>query len=225
VNASSEFVGERVAVLVSGGLDSAILVAELMETHREVHPLYVRHGYQWEGVEERYLRRYLEAIGRLGLEPLKVLEMPLREVLPAAHWGVSGRGVPGSETPDEAVYLPARNLLLLSKALLYCYELGIPAVALGVLRSNPFPDATPEFFAGLERTFNQAVQGSVRIVCPYQAIGKREVMLRGRGLPLEWSFSCIQPVGERHCGRCNKCEERRHAFASAGMADPTVYAE
>ena len=52
---------------------------------------------------------------------------------------------------------------------------------------------------------------------------KAEVMLLGKDLPLEWSFSCIQPIDHLHCGKCNKCAERKKAFADAGMSDPTVY--
>ena len=70
---------------------------------------------------------------------------------------------------------------------------------------------------------NQAVNGRVQIRLPFAGLSKREVMLRGRGLPLDLTFSCIRPVNGIHCCRCNKCAERRHAFADAGMPDPTRY--
>src|SRR5204863_3515558 len=110
-----------------------------------------------------------------------------------------------------AVYLPGRNVLLLSKALLWCHLHGFGSVALGSLETNPFPDATPAFFQALESVVNQGVQGAVRIERPYATLTKGEVMRRGRDLPLEHTFSCIRPVQELHCGRCNKCAERRHA--------------
>ena len=55
-------------------------------------------------------------------------------------------------------------------------------------------------------------------------MNKRQVMDLGRDLPLEFTCSCIAPVNNLHCGRCNKCAERRRAFADAGMTDPTEYA-
>jgi 7-cyano-7-deazaguanine synthase len=54
---------------------------------------------------------------------------------------------------------------------------------------------------------------------------KTDIIRRGRHLPLGLTFSCIAPVSRRHCGRCNKCAERRRAFVAAGIADPTDYAK
>ena len=98
-----------------------------------------------------------------------------------------------------------------------------PAVALAPLESNPFPDATPAFFTAYQEVVNQAVGGSVRVLRPYLGLHKTDVMRRGRGLPLGLTFSCIRPVEGRHCGRCNKCAERRRAFADAAVPDPTEY--
>jgi 7-cyano-7-deazaguanine synthase len=215
------------AVLVSGGLDSAILLAESLASHAAVHPLYVRFGLAWEPAELRTLRRFLEAVATPSLRPLTVLEQPVADLY-GRHWSITGQGVPGADTPDEAVYLPGRNVLLLSKAMLWCHLHGVPAVALAPLECNPFPDATPLFFAAFEAAVNQAVGGRVRVLQPYQHLSKTEVLHRGRAFPLRWTLSCIRPVNEaatvRHCGRCNKCAERRKGFLAAGLPDPTDYA-
>jgi len=87
------------------------------------------------------------------------------------------------------------------------------------------PDATREFFAGLEAVINRSVSGTVRIVLPFGGLSKVEVMQRGHGLPLEHTFSCISPGNGLHCGECNKCAERRAAFAAAAMGDPTTYTQ
>jgi 7-cyano-7-deazaguanine synthase len=219
-----EHTGRRaLAVLVSGGLDSAILVGDLLPRQFVVYPLYVRSGMIWESAELEQLRRYLAAIACARLQPLNILEVPIADLL-QDHWSINGRGVPDGESPDEAVFLPGRNVLLLAKAMLWCHLREVPEVALAILKGNPFPDATPAFFSGYEHVINTAVGSSVAIRRPYDGLEKREVMLRGAGLPLELTFSCLQPVGGLHCGRCNKCSERRQAFASAGMADPTEYA-
>lgn len=210
------------AVLVSGGLDSAILLGESLREYDAVHPLYVRHGLYWEAAELDHLRRFLEAVRGPALRPLRVLEMPVRDLY-ADHWSITGRGVPDAYSPDEAVFLPGRNVLLLAKALLWCHLHGVPAVALAPLESNPFPDATPAFFESYQEVVNRAVGGAVRILRPYAGLSKAEVMRRGHGLPLEWTFSCIRPANGRHCGRCNKCAERRRAFAATGIPDPTAY--
>jgi 7-cyano-7-deazaguanine synthase len=138
---------------------------------------------------------------------------------------VTGQGTPSAESPDEAVYLPGRNALLVIKAAIWCNLRGVGALALGVLGSNPFADASPEFFDQIQAALNLATGASLRILRPLAELDKRQVMELGRGLPLEATFSCIAPVAGGHCGRCNKCAERKAAFRSAGIPDPTRYAE
>jgi 7-cyano-7-deazaguanine synthase len=210
------------AVLVSGGLDSAILLAEASRNHPAVHPLYVRFGLAWEEVELAHLRRFAEAVAAPALRPVVVLEMPVRDLY-GAHWSVTGEQVPGADTPDEAVFLPGRNVLLLAKAMLWCHLRGVPEVAMAPLESNPFPDATPAFFRDFAGVVNRAVEGGVRVVCPYAGLHKTDVLRRGVAWPLEHTFSCIRPIDGRHCGGCNKCAERRKGFADAGLPDPTEY--
>ncbi len=216
------------AVLVSGGLDSAILLAEAARAYPAVYPLYVRTGHFWEPVARAYLDRFLAALAREvppgAVRPLHVLDQPVADVY-GAHWSLSGEGVPGADTPDEAVFLPGRNVLLLAKPLVWCHLNGVPEVATAPLGSNPFPDAAPAFYDGFAALVSRAVGGAVRVLRPYAALHKPDVLRRGRGLPLEHTFSCIRPVRGRHCGACNKCAERRAGFRAADVPDPTEYAE
>lgn len=215
-------VSRPLAVLVSGGLDSAILLAESLQQFPAVWPLYVPFGLFWENAELQHLRHFLDAIRTPALRALTLLEMPVADLY-GEHWSLTGRGVPAAGTPDAAVFLPGRNVLLLAKAMLWCHLHGVPTLALAPLESNPFPDATPAFFADYEAIVNQAVDGAVRVVQPYRGLHKEEVLKRGRHLPLQWTFSCIQPQEGRHCGVCNKCAERRQAFRGVGFPDPTDY--
>jgi 7-cyano-7-deazaguanine synthase len=210
------------AVLCSGGLDSAILLAESLRDYPVVHPLYLRFGLFWEATELAHLRRFLEMIRAPALQPLTVLEAPVTDLY-GPHWSLTGIDVPAAGTPDDAVFLPGRNVLFLSKAMLWCHLQGVPLLALAPLESNPFPDATPEFFRAFEAAVNQGIGGQVRVVQPYRGLHKEAVLRRGRHLPLRWTFSCMRPTGGEHCGSCNKCAERREAFRRADLADPTVY--
>lgn len=210
------------AVLVSGGIDSAVLLAEAARRRPSVHPLYVRFGLAWEEVELLHLRRFLDAIAGPSLRPLVVLDAPVRDLY-GPHWSITGQNVPGADTPDDAVYLPGRNVLFLSKALLWCHLNAVPAVALAPLEANPFPDATPEFFRAFASAVNQGVGGCVTVLLPYRGLPKVAVLRRARGLPLHWTFSCVRPIANRHCGACNKCAERQHGFRDAGLPDPTAY--
>ena len=211
------------AVLTSGGLDSAILLAESVKAHQSVWPLYIRSGLAWERVELDHLQRFVKRIACPALGPLQIVELPVGDLY-GDHWSLTGKDVPDGQSADEAVFLPGRNLLLLAKSMLWCHLHGVSAVALAVLKANPFPDATPGFFAACQMVINESVGGHVKVLRPYDKLTKSEVMHRGKGLPLDLTFSCIRPLGDRHCGMCNKCAERRRAFAAAGMPDPTGYA-
>jgi 7-cyano-7-deazaguanine synthase len=212
------------AVLVSGGLDSAVLLAEAARAYPAVFPLYIRTGLFWEAVERSYLDRFLGAIASPTLRPLVVLEQPVTDVYDR-HWSISGEGVPAAGTPDEDVYLPGRNVFLLAKALVWCHLHGVPEVATAPLHCNPFPDATAEFYDGFSLIVSTAVGGNVRVLRPYSELQKVDVLHRGRSFPLEFTFSCIKPAHGLHCGTCSKCAERRAGFCAAGVPDPTRYAE
>jgi 7-cyano-7-deazaguanine synthase len=213
-----------IGVLTSGGLDSAILVSHLAEQGEIVQPIYLESGLHWQPAELAGLQAYLQAAATKNLLPLVVLKLPLDDVY-TDHWSLTGKQTPDATTPDEAVYLPGRNLLLSIKPAIWCQLHGIKKLALGVLGSNPFDDASDAFFTALESVLAKLGQPPLEIVRPFGKLHKREVMLLGRDFPLALSFSCIAPVGNLHCGRCNKCAERKAAFASAGLPDDTRYAD
>jgi 7-cyano-7-deazaguanine synthase len=212
-------VKRSVCALVSGGLDSCVLVAELAKTYRRVYPVFIRQGLVWETAELCALRRFLPHVRH---QPLTILHLPAGDVY-GNHWSTTGRRVPGAKTRDEAVYLPGRNLMLLSKAAVFCELHKIPVIAVGTLGHNPFPDATPKFFADFARVAGVALSFKFQISAPFRTLSKKKVIQRGRQLPLHLSFSCVAPRQGRHCGRCNKCAERRRAFRVAGVTDKTNY--
>jgi 7-cyano-7-deazaguanine synthase len=212
-----------VAVLFSGGLDSSILLGQLLAAGHQVRPLFVACGWHWQPVELRFARRFLQALDEPRLEPLVVLQMPLADLYDD-HWSITGQAVPRADEPDQNVYLPGHNPLLLVKAQVWCRLHGVGRLALGALGSNPFSDATEDFFRHFEAAMDRAISGHVELIRPLSHLSKRQVMHLGRELPLEWTFSCLSPVEGRHCGGCNKCAERQQAFLTAGILDPTDYA-
>ncbi len=212
-----------IGVLLSGGLDSSILLGYLLAQGFEVQPFYVRCGLAWEPEEVRAVQSYLAAIGPMRLHELVVLELPLSDLY-ENHWSRTGLDVPGATSPDNAVYLPGRNALLIIKAALWCQLHGIRQLALGVLGTSPFADASGEFFTALQTALNCNPDGPIRLLRPLADMTKLQVMELGCGLPLEHTFSCIAPQSGLHCGRCNKCMERQSAFAQVRAKDPTRYA-
>lgn len=216
---------DSLAVLVSGGLDSAILLGEALRVYPAVFPIFVRVGSTWEDAEFDHLNRFLNAIRTPRLQPITVLNQTVTDLY-GSHWSLTGEAVPDRHSPDEDVFLPGRNVLLLAKPLIWCHRNRIPELATAPLAGNPFPDATPEFYDRFAACVGLAMSGHVRVLRPYADLGlhKVDVLRRGRAFPLEHTFSCIRPMAGRHCGACNKCGERMQGFAAAAMSDPTDYA-
>ncbi len=215
--------GPAVCALVSGGLDSAVLLRWLLSRGTTVFPLYLRCGLSWEAVELYWLGRFLRAVQSPALASLDVIEMPLRSTY-GAHWSLSGQRVPGARSAHRAVFLPGRNIFLLSHAAVRCAQRRLSTMALGTLKGNPFGDASPRFFRTFASSLAQALGHPIRIITPLRLLTKREVIRASAGLPFQLTFSCLSPRGHRHCGACNKCAERRRAFRAAHVPDPTYYA-
>jgi 7-cyano-7-deazaguanine synthase len=211
-----------VAVLASGGLDSAILIAELLSQGSVVHPIYVRFGLAWEPTEEAHLRRFLDTLTSPAPEPLTVLNVPIGSTY-GTHWSVSGEAVPDDGSADEAVYLPGRNLLLLAQPSVWCALHGVHTIALGTLKGNPFPDSTREFFDDFAALAQRGMSHSLEVVTPFAGLTKADVLALGRHLALRHTLSCIDPQAGRRCDRCNKCAERRLAFSALQIDDVTEY--
>jgi 7-cyano-7-deazaguanine synthase len=216
----------KCAVLFSGGLDSAVLVADATRRLGAVRAFYVSVGFAWEAEE-------LAMAARLFARPpfegsYEVLRFDMTDVFPPTHWAVRGEP-PAFDTPDEDVYLDGRNVILLSKAAVYAVrpEVGSKDVTLllGTLAGNPFPDATPAFFDAMSRALSLGLGGTIAVEAPFAALHKADVIRKGieLGVPLEWTLSCMQPRNGLHCGKCSKCRERRDAFREAGVEDPTSY--
>lgn len=208
-------------VLVSGGLDSAVLVHYMAARHKTVHPVYVKSGLAWENEESAMLQQFL-AKRPANVKPLAILSMPMSDVY-KSHWSVTGKGTPDYDSPDEEMEIPGRNIVLLSKASVYCAVNKVGTIAMGSLGGNPFPDATPEFFKSMGSSLSQGLGFPITVVAPFRGMTKVQVIRLGKDLPLEKTMSCVQPKGKAHCGACNKCAERKHAFAEAKVRDKTKY--
>src|SRR5260370_26822064 len=223
------------AVLLSGGLDSGVLIAEeAARTSAPVHPVYVGVGLAWEAAERHAVATLLDRPPLAGrVHALVTLTVDMRDVYAATHWAV--RGTPPSyHTADEDVYLPGRNVILLGKAGVYCAAAALDRVVLGTLEHNPFPDATPAFRSSMAQTLSLGLAHDLEIAAPFARVSKADVIRRGAalGVRFELTQSCMNPPKDgqntehaEHCGVCSKCRERHDAFLEAGVEDPTPYAD
>jgi 7-cyano-7-deazaguanine synthase len=228
-------------VLLSGGLDSVTTLAVAQERGHRALALSFRYGQRHE-VELECARRQAERFGAVAHEVVDLGDMA-RLVAPATALVVGGAlPVPKDRAMDAATdvpatYVPARNLLFLSYAVVWAETLGASIVYIGVnaLDYSGYPDCRPEFIAAFERAANLGTRAGTEatrafeICAPLQHLRKDEIIALGTRLGVDYgdTVSCYDPSTSagrpRACGRCDACRLRREGFARAGVADPTTY--
>ena len=220
---------KKAVVLLSGGMDSAAVVAMAREQGFAVHALSVRYG-QRHTSELEAAARVAQA---LGVAAHKVVDVDLRSIGGSALTDdidvpdAGGEGIP-------VTYVPARNTIMLSLALGWAEVLGAADIFCGVnaVDYSGYPDCRPEFIEAFERLANLATKAGVegaglRIQAPLLHMSKADIVREGVRLGVDFAqtVSCYQADAEgRACGHCDACRLRAAGFADAGVPDPTHYA-
>lgn len=225
----------RAICLVSGGMDSAVVLAEAIAHGFEAYALSFRYG-QRHGVELEAAARVASALGARDHRTVTVDLSALGgsaltddlEVPKARSLDQIGEGVP-------ITYVPARNTVFLSIALGWAEVLGSTDLFVGVnaVDYSGYPDCRPEFLEAFERlaataTAVGAEQGArFRVHAPLMELSKGGIVRRARelGVDLGLTHTCYDPVGEHSlaCGACDACLLRLEGFAEAGSTDPVPY--
>jgi len=215
---------EGVVVLLSGGIDSTVLMYSLVGDYR-VWPLTVDYG-QRHSKEVFAARNVCEARGSWLLHRWKYLDLGnLRGILPSALTGVGDvpEGKYDEVTMSKTV-VPNRNAILLSLAYGYAMGIGAHFVAYAPHSEDHFVyrDCRPEFFTKFAEA-EEAATG-IKLLVPFGRKTKVDIIKLGRQLvvPFRMCYSCYAG-GDVHCGKCSTCVERREAFKKAGVTDPTIY--
>lgn len=212
----------KACVLVSGGIESSVLLWDAASRYESVTPVYVQNHLRWEYAELFCLKNFLRHIRSDKLKNLKIIDLFINDLY-GSHWSITGTKVPGANSKDEDVYLPGRNIALLTKVAIFASLQDVPFIEVGVLKSNPFSDGSKAFFSKISEVFSLGLNKEIMVHAPFLKYKKEEVIVMGKKLPLEITFSCINPKGYEHCGDCNKCVERKKAFFAAGIFDKTKY--
>lgn len=216
-------------VLVSGGLDSATVLAIARERGHQCHALSFDYG-QRHRIELEAARQVAKA---QGVAEHRVLALPVGEF---GHSALTDRAIPVPEQPGDGIpvtYVPARNTIFLACALGLAEVVGAQDIYIGVnaVDYSGYPDCRPGFIRAFEYTANLATRAAVegrliRIQVPLIELSKAEIIRRGMALGVDYAItvSCYQPDDEgRACNRCESCRLRRAGFEQAGVADPTRY--
>ncbi len=216
-------------VLVSGGLDSATVLAKARAEGWTCHALSFGYG-QRHHAELEAARRVATALGAVEHRIVPVgLDVLGGSALTDAAIAVpeaGGAGIP-------ATYVPARNTVFLALALAYAEVLGAADIFIGVnvVDYSGYPDCRPAFVEAFERLADVATKAGVegvrhRVHAPLMAMSKAEIVRLGIGLDVDYALtvSCYRADADgRACGRCDSCRLRREGFCAAGIDDPTRY--
>ncbi|MEW5855435.1 MAG: 7-cyano-7-deazaguanine synthase QueC [Myxococcota bacterium] len=227
---------KRAVVLLSGGLDSATVLAVARRDGFECHALSFQYG-QRHGVELTAAARVARA---LGAASHRVISVDLRAVGGSAL--TDEIAVPKDRAQHEmgtgvpVTYVPARNTLFLSLALGLCEVLDAADIFIGVnvMDYSGYPDCRPAFVQAFEQLANVATAAATErgvryhVHAPLMPLTKAEIIRLGVSLGVDYgqTHSCYDPVGAEGlaCGRCDSCQLRRKGFQDAGVPDPTRYA-
>jgi 7-cyano-7-deazaguanine synthase len=219
-------------VLVSGGLDSATVLALAKSQGYACHALSVQYGQRHQAELDAAVR----VVAQSGSVAHKVVSIDLStfggSALTDASIAVPTEGVQPGVIP--VTYVPARNTIMLSLALAWAEVLGSRDIFFGAnaLDYSGYPDCRPDFMQAFERLANLATRAGVEgaaltLHTPIIAMSKAEIVRLGAGLGVDYAItvSCYQAdAAGRACGRCDSCRLRRAGFEAAGLADPTRYA-
>jgi len=219
-------------VLLSGGLDSATVVAIAKSEGHDVHALTVLYG-QRHDVEIEAAKRVAV---QQGVVQHKFVSVDLRQIGGSALTDdiqVPKDREEASMTNIPVTYVPARNTVMLSLALGYAEVVGASDIYLGVnaVDYSGYPDCRPEYIAKFAELATLATKAGVegrpmRIHAPLIQLTKAEIIRKGLEFGVDYGIthSCYDPVDGKACGHCDSCVIRLKAFASLGLEDPAPYA-
>ncbi|MGI8957572.1 MAG: 7-cyano-7-deazaguanine synthase QueC [Chthoniobacterales bacterium] len=225
---------KRAVVLLSGGLDSATVLAIARTEGYEVYALSFRYGQR----HERELAAAETVAESLGVAEHRCVEIDLRAFGGSAL--TDDLAVPHSRSAGEMAsgipitYVPARNTIFLSYALGWAEVLGATDIFIGAnaIDYSGYPDCRPEFVRAFEELANLATRAGVegarfKVHAPLLALSKAQIIERGVSLGVNYSLthSCYDPTPDgRACGLCDSCQLRLKGFREAGLTDPISYA-
>jgi len=213
---------DTVAVLSSGGVVSLNLLNFCEKNHSKVIPMYIQSGFRWEEAEIYSLKKFLRSWKKIDLDALEVVMLPLRDTF-QMHWSVTGVKVPNAKSELKDIYLPGRDVMLLTKGTLFSALHGISKIYVGFTKAYADVNNTKDTMIKVQDLISQVVGRPILIEVPYIDKNTEDVLFDGRDINIETSFSCLMPKGYSHCGDCYKCHLRREAFFKTGITDKTQY--
>ena len=215
----------RTVVIFSGGLDSTTLLFDLKVAGHDVAALAINYGQR----HRRELFCAQRICQEIGID-LPTLDLSgLAQIFGRNSLSDTTVAVPEGQYEEDSMQqttVPNRNMILLSIATGWAISNGYQAVAFGAHSGEytPYPDCRPEFATAMDNAVQLCDWEPIRILAPFVTWTKSDIVRRGAelGVPFQLTWSCYVG-GEKHCGRCGTCLDRKSAFEKSGIDDPTDY--
>ncbi len=221
---------KKYAVLISGGIESCVLLAEFAKKNI-VYPIHINKGFIWEKYELQQSKRFIKALHNKNIKKIIILDLNLKPIYKDT-WLVLGKKIPRLDGNAKHLNIIGRNILLLSIAVTWCALHQVNYLIHGHTAPSDltkdfyhqFHDVSKTFFNRYMNVLNTGLGTHIHFIQPFRKLKKKTVVKKFAHYPLHLSFSCINPKKSKHCGSCIKCIQRQQAFEKAGIQDNTVYA-
>ena len=210
--------------LLSGGMDSTTLLYYLLDKEYEVKALIFDYGQR----HKKEIEYAINTCNELNIE-YKIVNLDFMKEIGNSSALLSNKSMPHEHYTNEnqkVTVVPNRNMIMLSIAIAWAENEGYDAVFYAP-HSNDYsiyPDCRPEFVESIDKTSQLGTYNNIKVIAPFVKISKADIVRIGYELGVDFTktWSCYEG-GDKHCGVCATCQERKEAFKLAGIEDPTEY--
>lgn len=199
----------KIVCLLSGGIDSVVMLFRLKKSDHDLIPLFINYG-------QKSLKPELES----AKIACKMLNLHLEEIDISGLSSIPSGLTNSQYSPIDFPVFPARNMILLSVAASFAFSKSIQVIGIGVLNDVNFPDQTKSFLNAAENTLSMSVDSKLKILAPLSDLNKLEVVRLAieNDISLNFTYSCYSGL-EKPCGECLSCKDRQQVFDIEGISD------
>ena len=212
---------KKSVVVLSGGPDSATVAYWAKQQGYQIYPITFKYG-QIAVKETQAAQEIAETLGT----NTKIIDLSALKDIFSGATSLVNRDIPLTAEFSAPIIVPFRNAIFLSASVAYAVTVGAKEIFYGAQGSDePFyPDCRREFYIAFEKAARLGTCEEITIKAPFSGGKKSDLICEGAklGVPFELTWSCYLD-GERHCGKCESCVNRKKAFKEAGLVDPSRY--
>lgn len=182
---------KTIGILFSGGLESTCLVSHYKSLEYDISLVYIKYGYIWENIEIRYAKRIAKYY------KVKLYELDYSRIFNTTQLGLVKN--------KKQNIIPLRNLSLLVSSALFFFNIGILKLAIGIQKDLNYPDTDEEYLYSIEKLISKGLNITFKIETPFYNDNKKTLIEKYTDIPLKLIFSCTNPINNKRCHSCYKC--------------------